>query len=69
MTNNTICFSAYNEIFLNIEKPVFDRDRVYGGLGFVTNKNFRVETAIMTQIFENRNKSQFQIVIFNNLPF
>ena len=69
MTKNAIYFSAYNEIFLNAKKPVFDRNRLYGGIGFVINKNFRVETAIMTQIFENRNRPQFQLVLFNNLPF
>ena len=69
MTKNAIYFSAYNEIFLNAEKPVFDRNRLYGGVGFVINKNFRVETAIMTQIFENKNRPQFQLVLFNNSPF
>lgn len=69
MTKNAIYLSAYNEIFLNAKKPVFDRNRLYGGVGFVINKNFRVETAIMTQIFENKNRPQFQLVLFNNLPF
>ncbi|MDO9275440.1 MAG: DUF2490 domain-containing protein [Lutibacter sp.] len=69
MTKNAVYISAYNELFLNAEKPVFDRNRVYGGLGIVLNKNFRVETAIMTQVFENNDKPQFQIVLFNNLPF
>lgn len=69
MTKNAIYLSAYNEIFLNAKKPVFDRNRLYGGVGFVINKNFRVETAIMTQIFETRNRPQFQLVLFNNSPF
>ena len=69
MTKNAIYLSAYNEIFLNAKKPVFDRNRLYGGVGFVINKNFRVETAIMTQIFETRSRPQIQLVLFNNLPF
>jgi hypothetical protein len=69
MTDNTVYFTAYNEIFLNVKSPVFDRNRLYGGLGFVINKNFKVEAAMMTQLLETKKRSQFQIVLFNNLPF
>lgn len=69
MIKNAVYISAYNEVFLSGEKPIFDRNRIYGGLGYVINKNFRVETAIMTQVFENKNRPQFQIALFNNLPF
>ncbi len=69
MSSKTLYISAYNEIFLNDEKPVFNQDRVYGALGWVINKNLRTELGVMTQIFENRNKSQLQIVFYNNIPF
>jgi len=69
MSQHTLYLSAYNEIFLNSETPVFDQDRVYGAMGFVINKNLRTELGVMTQFFENRNKSQLQIVFFNNIPF
>ena len=58
-----------NEIFVNTENPLFDRNRVYAALGFVINKNFKVEAGFMSQILEQSNRNQFQIVIFNNLPF
>ena len=35
-------FSAYNEIFLNTESAVFDRNRLYGGIGFQMNKNLKI---------------------------
>jgi Protein of unknown function (DUF2490) len=69
MSPKTLYVSAYNEIFLNGENPVFNQDRVYGAMGWVINKNLRTELGVMTQIFENRNKSQLQIVFFNNIPF
>jgi Protein of unknown function (DUF2490) len=69
MSKNTLYLSAYNEIFLNAEKPVFDQDRVYGALGYVINKNIRTELGVMTQFFENRKKSQLQIAFYNNIPF
>jgi hypothetical protein len=68
MSKNTFYFSTYNEIFLRAEKPVFDQDRVYGALGYVINKYLRAELGVMTQIYESRDKSQLQIVFFNNLP-
>jgi Protein of unknown function (DUF2490) len=69
MTDNTVYCTAYNEIFLNVKSPIFDRNRIYGGLGFVINKHFKVEAAMMTQLLETKKRSQFQIVLFNNLPF
>lgn len=67
MEKNSIYLSAYNEIFLHFDKPVFDRDRVYGALGYVINNNFRAEFGMMTQIQETKSRAQFQIVLFNNL--
>ena len=69
MDKDAFYLSVYNELFLNNQKSVFDRNRIYGGLGYVFNKNFRVEAAVMSQIFENRTRPQFQIVLFNSIPF
>lgn len=69
MENNAIYLSAYNEIFLNAESPTFDRDRVYGALGYVLNKNFKFELGYMSQIQDKSSRGQFQIAVFNNLPF
>jgi Protein of unknown function (DUF2490) len=69
MVKNTIYASAYNEIFLNTEKPIFDRNRLYGAVGFMFNKYIKAEIGIMAQTQENTNRNQFQIVVFNNLPF
>ncbi|HEX5025162.1 MAG TPA: DUF2490 domain-containing protein [Agriterribacter sp.] len=69
MTSKTVYASAYNEIFLNAQHPVFDRDRLYGALGYVFNQNFKMELGFMAQILENETRSQFQVVLFNNLPF
>lgn len=66
---NTFYASAYNEIFLNFKEPVFDRDRLYVALGYAINKNIKVETGFMYQIYANDNRPQFQFVLFNNSPF
>ncbi|MDA9875869.1 DUF2490 domain-containing protein [Flavobacteriaceae bacterium] len=59
--------SAYNEVFLNTESDVFDRNRVYGGLGYQLNKNVRIEAGYMSQLFENSSRDQFNLITFVNL--
>lgn len=68
MTKNAIYLSAYNEFFLNVQNTVFDRNRLYGALGLVINKNFKVEVGFLSQTLENSNRNQFQIAIFNTIP-
>lgn len=59
-------FSAYNEIFLNTENKIFDRNRVYGGVGVQINKSFRVEAGYMTQIFDTNSRDQINLITFVN---
>ena len=66
---NTLYLSAYNEIFINTEKPIFDRNRLYGAIGYVISKNIKIEAGLMAQTLENSNRNQFQIVVFNTIPF
>ncbi len=68
MTKNTLYASAYNEIFLNGQFAIFDRNRLYGAIGYVVNKNVKVEAGFMAQTLQSQNRNQFQIVVFNNLP-
>ncbi|ANF52091.1 hypothetical protein A0O34_16900 [Chryseobacterium glaciei] len=69
MLPKTFYGSVYNEIFLNLNSPTFDRNRVYGALGYVINKNLRIEAGYMNQIQENKNRGQVQIGFYNNIPF
>lgn len=69
MLPKTFYASAYNEIFLHLNSPTFDRNRVYGALGFVINKNMRIEAGYMNQIQENKNRGQVQVGFYNNIPF
>ncbi|OYX83450.1 MAG: hypothetical protein B7Y83_11425 [Flavobacteriales bacterium 32-34-25] len=69
LDKNAIYASAYNEIFLNTEQNQFDRNRLYGGIGYCFSKNIKVEVGIMSQMLANNSRAQFQIMIFNSLPF
>ncbi|MDO5975682.1 DUF2490 domain-containing protein [Flavivirga jejuensis] len=57
-------FSAYNEIFLNTKTSIFDRNRVYGGIGYNINNNIRLEAGYMNQFFETSSRDQLNIVTF-----
>ncbi|HEX9601215.1 MAG TPA: DUF2490 domain-containing protein [Mariniflexile sp.] len=56
--------SAYNEVFLNTESAVFDRNRVYGGIGYGLNKNLKLEAGYMNQFFETSSRDQFNLIAF-----
>jgi hypothetical protein len=63
---NKYYFSAYNEIFLNTKTSIFDRNRLYGGIGYNVNKNIRIEAGYMNQFFETTSRDQFNIITFIN---
>jgi hypothetical protein len=69
MEKNTIYASAYNEIFINTKQNQFDRDRIYGGIGYCFSKNIKMEAGVMSQMLPSNSRAQFQIMVFNNLPF
>jgi hypothetical protein len=69
MQKNSLYASIYNEVLLNAQKPIFDRNRFYTALGYMVTNNLRFELGTMTQMFESSNRSQFQIVCHNNIPF
>lgn len=58
--------SVYNEIFLNTEKSVFDRNRVFGGFGYKLNKTIKVEVGYMNQFFEGSGRDQVNLITFIN---
>jgi len=61
---NPFYLSAYNEIFLNSESSIFDRNRLYGGLGYKFSKMLRVELGYMNQFFETSNRDQINLIAF-----
>ncbi len=68
MESKAVYLSLYNEIFIHSHGEIFDRDRIYGGIGYVFNRYLRMETAVMNQIYQSHFRPQFQIALFNNLP-
>lgn len=63
---NPMYLSVYNEIFLNTKSSVFDRNRVYGGLGYKFSKNLKLELGYMNQFFETSGRDQINLIAFVN---
>jgi len=61
---NSYYLSAYNEIFLNTKTSIFDRNRLYAGLGYAINDKIRLEAGYMNQFFESSSRDQFNIITF-----
>lgn len=66
MIDKTVYISAYNELFLNSKNNVFDRNRLYGGLGYMLNERVRFELGYMNQFFNKGSRDQINIISFIN---
>ncbi|ODM54358.1 DUF2490 domain-containing protein [Elizabethkingia meningoseptica] len=69
LTANTWYASIYDEIFINAKKEAFDRNRLYGAIGYVVNDKIRLEAGVMNQALTNTHRYQFQIGFYLNDVF
>lgn len=57
--------SGYNEIFMDVKKEsAFDRNRLYGGLGYQINPALKMELGYMNQFMSAINRDQFNVFLF-----
>ena len=61
---NNYYFSLYNEIFINTKSSLFDRNRLYGGIGYKFSQGLRFETGYMNQFFKNGSRDQVNLFCF-----
>ena len=69
MAAGAVYASVYNEVFLNTAAPNFDRNRLYGAIGYVFTPYVKAEMGFMSQMYSISHRNQFQIALFNNMPF
>lgn len=68
LTKNTYYIALYNELFINGERDIgqnrsveiFDRNRLYSGMGYVVNNNLRFQLGWMKQTTDVFAKDQLQ---------
>lgn len=67
LIENTYYFSFYNELFIQpVTNSVFDRNRIFGGLGYKINKNIRLELGYMNQFFALGQRDQLNVFAYLN---
>lgn len=63
---NPFYLSIYDEIFINTVNQVFDRNRLYGGLGYKFNDTLKMELGYMNQFLNGGSRDQVNLLAFVN---
>ena len=66
MGDKTVYLSGYNEVFVNTEQNFFDRNRLYGGIGYRFSSKLKSEFGVMNQTSINQTRNQLNIFTFFN---
>ncbi len=75
LKKGAIYFSFYNELFINGERnignknsvEIFDRNRTYGGFGYSISDNLKLQLGYMIQTTDNWSKGQIQCSFHHEL--
>ncbi|WP_415374338.1 DUF2490 domain-containing protein [Patiriisocius sp. Uisw_017] len=59
--------SAYNEIFINLQEPIFGQNRLYGAVGYKWSKDLRSEIGYLKNHFTGINFDRLQLGFWYNL--
>ena len=74
MERNTIYFALYNELFMNGQRTIgngntvefFDRNRLYGAVGYVIQNGLKVQLGVMSQTTDYWGKNQIQLSLHHS---
>lgn len=64
MADKTLYASVYNEVFLNSEDVIFDRNRLFLGLGYKLSNMARFELGYMNQFLNLQSRDQINVITF-----
>lgn len=67
ITDKTFYLSFYNEIFINLESSPFDRNRLYGAVGYNFNPKINLQLGALAQTVSLSTKFYLQAALFYNL--
>ncbi len=58
--------NAYDEVFINLQEPIFGQNRLYGAVGYNVKNNFSIQLGYLKNHFTGINFDRFQLgVIYN----
>lgn len=74
LSHKTTYLAFYNELFINGQRgigdgrtvEIYDRNRTYGGLGYVLKANLRMQVGVMRQATDSWIKSQGQLSLHHS---
>ncbi|CAL68392.1 DUF2490 domain-containing protein [Christiangramia forsetii] len=74
LNKNALYLAFYNEVFINGQKDIgdgrrveiFDRNRLYGALGYAIKDNLKVQAGYMEQTLNNHSKGQIQLSLHHS---
>lgn len=69
LSKGTLYATFMNEIFLHTTTPLYDRNRIAFGSGYVVNPSLRVDLALMWQVLETRRRPQTLLTISKTIDF
>ncbi|TRZ43710.1 DUF2490 domain-containing protein [Robertkochia solimangrovi] len=61
--------NAYDEIFINLQEPVFGQNRLYGAVGYKVNKDLSFQFGYLKNHFTGINFDRLQLAVFFNTDF
>ncbi len=75
MDDKTLYLAVYNELFINGQRnigngntvEVFDRNRLYGALGYMIKKGLKIQLGLMRQTTNSWSKNQIQVSFHQKL--
>lgn len=66
---NTLFLSFYDEMFINLSPTPFDRNRLYGAMGYQFLPNANIQLGYLAQTVNTVTKQYLQAAVFYNLDF
>lgn len=69
MEKNTLFLSFYDEVFIHLSSTPFDRNRLYGAIGYQFSPNANIQVGYLAQTVNTITKHYLQAAIFYNLDF
>ena len=74
MDAKALYLALYNELFINGQRDIgdnreveiFDRNRLYGALGYVLKDGLKIQMGLMNQTTNNWSKNQFQLSVHHS---
>ncbi|WP_299607712.1 DUF2490 domain-containing protein [uncultured Aquimarina sp.] len=67
--NDKWFLNVYDEIFINLQEPIFGQNRLYGAIGYNVKSNFSIQVGYLKNHFTGINFDRVQLGIIYNTDF